>query len=226
MPGTSGLARPAALSAFGPKRTVAGRLVLWFSLPFCVDVGARRGKRDPAGAHGGAVWRWTRRLPCGVGSGITSASRNCEPRRNVRCHGRGASHNSLRALRALRSDRCDENVDEARCARRPCRCAPRRPTNRPRRVPPAAPLGLWYSLFWARAGQPSRGIRSAVRSAQRHKGGARRAEDSRGAECAVGLVPHQATGIRAVMISGTTKNVRNGPKAVVARARPGRAPRQ
>ncbi len=93
-------------------------------------------------------------------------------------------------------------------------CAPRRPTNRPRRLPPATPLGLWYSLFRAPAGQPSRRIRSAVRSAQRHKGGARRAEDSRGAECAVGLVPHQATGIRAVMISGTTNNVRNGPDPV------------
>ena len=182
------------MTALGPQWTFAGRLVLWFSAAFCVDIGARRGKRDPAGAHGGAVWRWTRRLPCGA-------------------RGRGASHNSLRALRALRSDRCDENVDEARCARRPCRCAPRRPTNRPRRVPPAAPLGLWYSLFWARAGQPSRGIRSAVRSAQRHKGGARRAEDSRGAECAVGLIPHHAAGIRAVMISRKCINVRNGPLA-------------
>ncbi len=130
------------MTALGPQWTFAGRLVLWFSAAFCVDVGARRGKRDPAGAHGGAVWRWTRRLPSGVGSGITSASRNCEPCRNVRCRGRGASHNSLRALRALRSDRCDENVDAARCARRPCRYAPRHPTNRPRRVPPAATLGL------------------------------------------------------------------------------------
>ena len=52
-----------------------------------------------------------------------------------------------------------------------------------------------------------------MRSAQRHKGGARRAGDSRGAECAVGLIPHQAAGLQAVMFSGKTNNVRNGPKA-------------
>ena len=116
------------MPAIGPLRAFV------FLRPTCV--GARRGRRDPAGAHGGAVWRWTRRLPCGA-------------------RGRGASHNSLRALRALRSDKCDENVHEARCARRPCRCAPRRPTNRPRRVPPAATLGLWCAL--PRKGQPSWG---------------------------------------------------------------------
>ena len=46
--------------------------------------------------------------------------------------------NSLRSLRSLRSNRRGESVDEARCARRPRRCAPRRPTVIPRRVPPAA----------------------------------------------------------------------------------------
>ena len=60
---------------------------------------------------------------------------------------------------------------------------------------------------------PAPEIRSAVRSAQRPKGGARRAGDSRGAECAVGLVPHQAAGFQAVVFSGKTNNVRNGPKA-------------
>ena len=53
-----------------------------------------------------------------------------------------------------------------------------------------------------------------MRSAQRHKGGARRAEDSRGAECAVGLIPHQAAGILTALISRTIANVRKGPKAV------------
>jgi hypothetical protein len=115
-----------------------------------VGVGARRGRRDPARAHGGAVWRWTRRLPCGA-------------------HGRGASHNSLRALRALRSDKCDENDHEARCARRPCRCAPRRPTNRPRRVPPAATLGLWSGLRRA----PGSDIRTPGARRQRRVGAGR-----------------------------------------------------
>ncbi|NBY26459.1 MAG: hypothetical protein EBQ71_04115 [Betaproteobacteria bacterium] len=34
-------------------------------------------------------------------------------------------------------------------------------------------------------------IRPAGRSAQRHQGGARRAEDSRGAECHGGLIAHK-----------------------------------
>ena len=38
--------------------------------------------------------------------------------------------------------------------------------------------------------QPCR-IRPAGRSAQRHQGGARRAEDSRGAECHGGLILHK-----------------------------------
>ncbi len=49
-----------------------------------------------------------------------------------------ASHNSLRSLRSLRSNRCDESVHEACCARRPQACASRRHRNRPRRAPPAA----------------------------------------------------------------------------------------
>ncbi len=58
----------------------------------------------------------------------------------LRCGARPgvAPHNSLRSLRSLRSDRCGESDHEARCARRPQACAPRRPRNRPCRVPPAA----------------------------------------------------------------------------------------
>ncbi len=79
---------------------------------------ACRGRRHPAGAHGGVVGA-ERRLRCGARPGV-------------------APHNSLRSLRSLRSNRCGESVYEARCARRPQACAPRHPTNRPCRVPPAA----------------------------------------------------------------------------------------
>ena len=46
----------------------------------------------------------------------------------LRCGARSAvaRHNSLRALRALLSDKCRESVDEARCARRPQSSAPHR----------------------------------------------------------------------------------------------------
>ena len=37
---------------------------------------------------------------------------------------------------------------------------------------------------------------------------------SRGAECAVGLVPHHVTGILAAMVSEKTNNVRFGPNPV------------
>ncbi len=85
----------------------------------CSCVGpARRGRRHPAGAHGGVVGA-LRRLRCGARPGV-------------------APHNSLRSLRSLRSNRCGESVYEARCARRPQACAPRHPTNRPCRVPPVA----------------------------------------------------------------------------------------
>jgi hypothetical protein len=78
----------------------------------------RRGGRYPAGAHGVAVGA-VRRLHCDARPGV-------------------ARHNSLRSLRELRSNKCRESVYEARCARRPRACASRRPTNRPRRAPPAA----------------------------------------------------------------------------------------
>ena len=79
---------------------------------------ARRDRRCPARAHAGAVGA-ARRLRCGARPGV-------------------APHNSLRSLRSLRSNRCGESDNEARCARRPQSCAPRRPRNRPRRAPPAA----------------------------------------------------------------------------------------
>jgi hypothetical protein len=47
--------------------------------------------------------------------------------------------------RALRSNRCGKHEDEARCARRPRHCAPRRRRNRPRQVPPVA--RSWRGLF-------------------------------------------------------------------------------
>jgi putative ATPase len=75
-------------------------------------VGARRGRRSPVGAH--------RRLGRALNAPTTCGAR-----------GRGASPNSLRALRALRSDSGDENVDEVRCAHRPGRCAPRRAAKSP-----------------------------------------------------------------------------------------------
>jgi len=80
----------------------------------------RRGRRYPPGAHGGAVCA-ALRLRCGARPGV-------------------APHNSLRSLRSLRSNTCGESVYEARCARRPRACAPRRPTNRACRVPPAAQM--------------------------------------------------------------------------------------
>jgi hypothetical protein len=50
-----------------------------------------------------------------------------------------APTNSLRSLRSLRSDSVGESEDEARCARRPRRCAARRPRMGRGRTAPAAP---------------------------------------------------------------------------------------
>jgi len=91
---------------------------------------ARRGRRCPVGAHAGAVGA-ARRLHCDARSGV-------------------APHNSLRSLRSLRSDRCGESDDEARCARRPRPCASRRPRNRPHRAPPAA-----RHLYWCSTREPT-----------------------------------------------------------------------
>ena len=78
----------------------------------------RRARRCPPGAQTGAVGA-ARRLRCGTRPGV-------------------ASRNSLRALRALRSDSRDESDHEARFARLPRACVPRRPTHRPRRAAPGA----------------------------------------------------------------------------------------
>ena len=85
------------------------------------------------------------------------ASRQAVPGRGSYCGGRAARRlrcgarsgvalrNSLRSLRSLRSDNRSESDHEARCARRPHSCAPRRHRNRPHRVPPAARKGFWFS---------------------------------------------------------------------------------
>jgi len=101
-------------SAFGPLLTFGS---------VCFRLLERRGRRHPARAHAVAVGA-ARRLHCGARLGV-------------------ASPNSLRSLRSLRSNSGDESVDEARCARRPRACAPRRHRNRPRRVPPAARQRRW-----------------------------------------------------------------------------------
>ena len=55
--------------------------------------------------------------------------------------GRVAKLTPFAVLTAFRH--CDESVFDTRCARRPRICAPRRPRNRPRRVPPAARHTPW-----------------------------------------------------------------------------------
>ena len=82
------------------------------------DALARRGRRRPPGAHAVAVGA-ARRLRCGARFGVVS-------------------QNSLRSLRSLRSNNCDESVHEARCARRPRSSAPRRHRSRLCRAAPAA----------------------------------------------------------------------------------------
>ncbi len=120
--------------------TAAGQAALGPLLPFacvrsCVAL-ARRGRRCPAEAHAVTV----------------SAS--------LRLHGDArpgvASHNSLRSLRSLRSDNCDESVYEAPCARRLEPSAPGRHRNRPRRAPPAALQRLWFLSRTAPASQQRR----------------------------------------------------------------------
>ena len=84
-----------------------------------VQASSRRGRRYPAGAHtaGGLRYRSDSAAMLGLGS---------------------ASQNSLRALRPLRSNSCDESVYEARKRARPQAEHRSRHRNRPRRVPPAA----------------------------------------------------------------------------------------
>ena len=123
------------------EQTFAGH----FSCSSPVAGSAHRGRRHPAGAHGGAVGA-LRRLRCGARPGV-------------------APHNSLRSLRSLRSDRCGESVHEARCARRPQACAPRRPTNRPCRVPPAA-KATWC---WFSNATPPAGFAAKARPGRRQR---------------------------------------------------------
>jgi len=106
-------------AAFGPLRSfVVG----------CLGTAcAPRGGRCPLGAHTGAVGA-LRRLRCGARPSV-------------------AAQNSLRELCSLRSNIRAESVYEARCARRLKASAPRRPTDRPQRAPPAA-LDRW--AFWPR----------------------------------------------------------------------------
>jgi len=66
------------------------------------------------------------------GSGRPTGRLHCDARDRV------APQNSLRAQRALRSDSCGESVLDARCARRPRRCASRRSQRHPGQAHAAA----------------------------------------------------------------------------------------
>jgi hypothetical protein len=70
------------------------------------------------------------------GSGRPTGRLHCDARDRV------APQNSLRAPRALRSDNCGEPVLDARCARRPRRCASRRSQRHPGQAHAAA-LNRW-----------------------------------------------------------------------------------
>jgi hypothetical protein len=85
---------------------------------------ARRDRRHPAGAHGGAVFA-SLRLHCGARSEVA---------RPTRC-----AH-FVRYVQTTAASQFTKRAD----ARRPRPCAPRRPTNRPRRVPPAAQATLAF----------------------------------------------------------------------------------
>jgi hypothetical protein len=97
---------------------------------------ARRGRRYPQGAHAGAVCA-SLRLRCGARLGVAPQTRFAH------------------FVRYAQTDAA-KSVLDARCARRLQGCAPRRPRNRPLRVPPAALQRLWSSLRTpsARLGTP------------------------------------------------------------------------
>ena len=99
-----------------------------------------RGRRYPTGAHTVTVGA-LRQLHCGARSGVVPK-------------------NSLRSLRSLRSNSFGKHEDEARCARRPLHCAPRRHRDRPHQAPPAAKQGFGC----ATAGAPPLPLQSRVRS--------------------------------------------------------------
>ena len=145
--------------------------------------------RSPVGAH--------RRLGRALNAPTTCGAR-----------GRGASRNSLRALRALRSDKRDESVYEVRCAHRPGHCAPRQAAKSP---PPGCACRdalLWQRVvltFGAPAGQLRKGTSAATAVANRHRKGAphaslRRPEARRprrvGARCGAPVGRRGAQGLR------------------------------
>jgi len=113
-------------AACGPKRK------------FKVRNAARESPREQgrgwatAGRFGEAVAA-SRRLHCGARPAV-------------------APHNSLRSLRSLHSNRCGESVYEARCARRPRGCAPRRLTGATGGCPaPSLRAAPWCStVAWQR----------------------------------------------------------------------------
>ena len=98
------------------------------------------GRRYPVEAHTVAVGA-LRQLRCGARSGVVPK-------------------NSLRSLCSLRSNSFGKNEDEARCARRPLLCAPRRHRDRPHRVPPAAKQERRHSNGGAPTGPPQSRVRS------------------------------------------------------------------
>ncbi len=82
--------------------------------------------------------------------------------RQLRCGARSGvvPKNSLRSLCSLRSNSFGKHEDEARCARRPLLCAPRRHRDRPHRVPPAAEQERRHSNCCAPTGPPQSRVRS------------------------------------------------------------------
>ncbi len=124
-----------------------------------------RAARQAAAAGGADCGGRLRRLHCDARLGV-------------------APQNSLRALRALRSNNCGEHEDDARCARRPQACASRRHTQRHRRLPPAAQQHGWRAERsfprdghrWCRkVGCGQVGVRLCGAEARRPCGGARSA---------------------------------------------------
>ena len=85
---------------------------------------AHRARRHLPGAHAAAVGPSVR-LHCGARAGVAPITHFAP----------------IPSGLALRSDSIGESVHEARCARRPRRCAPRRRRNRPCQVPPVAGRG-------------------------------------------------------------------------------------
>ena len=130
----------------------------------------------------------------------------------LRCGARPgvAPHNSLRSLRSLRSDRCGESVHEARCARRPQSCAPRRPTNRPCRVPPAAKT--------TRGGAPARTTTAAAESRPG------RWQRACGAPRSTGLVARARSALRNLVCRTLSERSERSERSELCDGPQGRAP--